>query len=35
MVLITDDGRIIVSSGLRESFEAGGSRSVEYIRREE
>ena len=35
MVLITDDGRIIVSSGLRDSFEAGGSRSVEYIRREE
>ena len=35
MVLVTDDGRIIVSSGLRENFEAGGDRTVEYVRREE
>lgn len=35
MVLVTDDGRIIVSGGLRENFEAGGDRTVEYVRREE
>ena len=33
MVLITDDGRVIVSGGLVDSFEAEGNREVEYARR--
>ena len=34
MVLITDDGRVIVSSGLRDSFQLSGDRTVEYVRRD-
>ncbi len=32
MVLVTDDGRTIVSGGLIDAFEANGSRTVEYVR---
>ena len=35
MVLITEDGRIVVSAGVRDSFEVSGGRSVEYVRRDE
>ena len=35
MVLITADGRIVVSAGVRDSFEVSGGRSVEYVRRDE
>ena len=33
MVLVTDDGRIVVSGGLTDAFEAYGDRTVEYVRR--
>ena len=33
MVLVTDDGRIAVSGGLTDAFEAYGDRTVEYVRR--
>lgn len=35
MVLITDDGRAVVSSGLRDRFTESGGREVEYVRRDE
>lgn len=33
MILVTDDGRTIVSGGLTDNFEANGDRTVEYVRR--
>ena len=33
MVLITDDGRLIVSGGLADGFEPSGDRTVEFVRR--
>ena len=33
MVLVTDNGRIVVSGGLTDAFEAYGDRTVEYVRR--
>ena len=35
MVLITADGRIVISAGVRDRFEVSGGRSVEYVRRDE
>lgn len=34
MVLVTDDGRMIVSSGLHDNFDSSGERRVEYVRRD-
>ena len=33
MLLVTDDGRVIVSGGLTDSFEPSGERTVRYVRR--
>ena len=33
MVLVTSDGRTIVSGGLTDMFEPNGTREVEYVRR--
>lgn len=33
MVLVTDDGRTLVSGGLTDAFEPNGERTVEYVRR--